>query len=75
MSVDTIKVTLAAGEARHGIWCPTCLTSAAFEIDVYAFSPTSVIPIGTLTVCARCEEQAVEESEQAARDQGGETAR
>lgn len=51
-----LVINLEAGTPRLGIWCDRCLTSARYEIDIYAFGVGDPHIITTIKRCDRCDD-------------------
>jgi hypothetical protein len=49
-----LVIQLASGEPRIGLWCDACLSSAAYEIDLYRMADDGPHLIGTARRCVRC---------------------
>jgi hypothetical protein len=53
----SLTVNIEPGTPRLHLWCDRCLTSAAFEVDLYLLASDGPRRIGTVAGCARCDYQ------------------
>jgi len=52
---DTITLyAQPSGEARHGLWCSSCLKPARIETDLLIISTDGLSPLGVFSVCTDC---------------------